>query len=736
MGPRRSALLCSVLLCALALCFAAPALALEPAGDGWYWQLPQPKGCWLNGVAMPDAQHVWAVGSGGTILASSDGGAGWHGQPAPTGDPLNAVAFTDASHGCAVGGWLTNVFTQTGVRSSVILRTADGGTTWTTAVQPAAWGLTDVTFIDSQTGVAVGQHGTILRTADGGETWRPCLSGTTQDFGAVAFTDAKHGYALALDRYVARTVDGGLSWRTGPASEYYWDFVDGLAADGAGALWTASGMMWDDPGTLLRSGDGGRTWKGVRTGGDFGFWDVAASGAHICAVGEVITDFNDPVESTTLAMSEDGGATWTTTTLGQGVAADAVAMTGIGGVVAAGSGLVTSHDQGASWTGAGFDPPGVGSLDFVSATEGWSAGGNAWQRIISLPGDNAPAGSILHTSDGATWQEQYSDPRAYLLDVDFADASNGWAVGTRGAVRHTSDGGATWTAEAVGMGSVFGLVEAPTPSDAWVLGRDRRDRSAFLHTADAGATWSEVRTPAGLWPVTMRFPTGSEGWIAGWGRNDTRVAHTTDGGATWTTVRVPSAAALLPIALDFVDSSRGWMVGQKISDSTMRVLRTEDGGTTWSAAGAPFEDAVSSVDFVDDEHGWVAGAGVWSTDDGGDTWTQRTKATGYGSTVVAVDAGHVWAASYGHGIVSTVDASGDTAPPTTTSTGDRGWLRGATRITLTANDAGGSGVAGAGTDWTAARGSSTSRRSTSRRPPTTPATGATSSSTGRRTRRA
>ena len=170
----------------------------------------------------------------------------------PTSDPLNAVAFTDATHGCVVGGWLQSAFTNAGARSSVILRTADGGTTWTAAVQPSVWGLTDVVFTDSQTGIAVGQHGTILRTTDGGQSWVLCPSGTTQDFGAVAFTDSQYGYALANDRFVARTADGGLTWRTGPAREYYWGFVDGLAADGAGALWTASSMVWDDPGTMLR----------------------------------------------------------------------------------------------------------------------------------------------------------------------------------------------------------------------------------------------------------------------------------------------------------------------------------------------------------------------------------------------------------------------------------------------------------------------------------------------------
>ena len=84
MGPRRSALLVLAVLAALALCCAVPALALQPAGTGWYWQLPQPQGQLLNDVTFGDAQNVWAVGDGGTILHSSDAGVTWARQSAPT----------------------------------------------------------------------------------------------------------------------------------------------------------------------------------------------------------------------------------------------------------------------------------------------------------------------------------------------------------------------------------------------------------------------------------------------------------------------------------------------------------------------------------------------------------------------------------------------------------------------------------------------------------------------------
>ena len=53
--------------------------------------------------ASPTPTHGWAVGSSGTIVATSDGGAHWQVQTSGTDADLSAVAFPDATHGWAVG---------------------------------------------------------------------------------------------------------------------------------------------------------------------------------------------------------------------------------------------------------------------------------------------------------------------------------------------------------------------------------------------------------------------------------------------------------------------------------------------------------------------------------------------------------------------------------------------------------------------------------------------------------
>src|SRR5262249_38284658 len=113
----------------------------------------------------------------------------------------------------------------------IILRSTDGGETWTPQSSGTQVGLGDVSFVDANTGTAVGGQ-TILRTTDGGETWKrhsipaipppmgcsglgpPALTG-------VSFANADLGLAVGIcpagpypytNHLVFRTTDGGDTW--------------------------------------------------------------------------------------------------------------------------------------------------------------------------------------------------------------------------------------------------------------------------------------------------------------------------------------------------------------------------------------------------------------------------------------------------------------------------------------------------------------------------------------------
>ena len=56
----------------------------------------------------------WAVGWGGTIVHTTDGGSNWSSQPSGTSNTLYDLAFTNASTGWVVGGMGTIVHTTNG----------------------------------------------------------------------------------------------------------------------------------------------------------------------------------------------------------------------------------------------------------------------------------------------------------------------------------------------------------------------------------------------------------------------------------------------------------------------------------------------------------------------------------------------------------------------------------------------------------------------------------------------
>ncbi len=98
----------------LAACFARADVA-EPAATGWTTQSSGTTQD-LKGVYYVDATHGWAVGAGGIILGSADGGATWTPQPSGTTHTLWVARFWTAQRGWAAGDAGTVIATPTAGR--------------------------------------------------------------------------------------------------------------------------------------------------------------------------------------------------------------------------------------------------------------------------------------------------------------------------------------------------------------------------------------------------------------------------------------------------------------------------------------------------------------------------------------------------------------------------------------------------------------------------------------------
>jgi photosystem II stability/assembly factor-like uncharacterized protein len=705
MGPRRSSFVCFILFCALALCCAAPALALEPAGDGWYWQSPQPQGKLLNDVTFSDALNVWAVGDGGTVMHSPDAGATWSRVGVPSLEVLDAVVFADALHGWAAGGTDKDVDQEdsTDAHSGVILVTDDGGATWSVQRELTASGIADIAFLDVRNGWAVGTGGLLLRTVDGGRTWAEQPSGTTRNLLAVAFSDARHGCIGAAGGVVLYTSNGGETWRRGRAA------ISGVEGDVATLLARPDGTVWAGLGgrtvsgrfpRLARSTDGGRTWRIVPGPGiGYDIWGLAADGDRLLAVGPYAppgpSQDTNPV-SRVLVRGARGA--WSPSIIGASAQLAAVASNGAGLLCAVGDGIVTSADRGRTWLGRSTHVLGVADIDMVSGSEGWMCGGISLLGGAAYEDPETAEGKLFHTADGVRWDERLRG-EGVLLAVDFADAANGWVTGAGGLVKHTADGGRTWSDQQSGVECSLFYASAISPSVAWAAGIESSQfdlMSILIRTGDAGQTWSRVTIPRGFFGFTMDFPSATEGCMAGvvvtGGSLDPALLSTKDGGGTWDSLSLSDLlpGTTYPMALDFADSRHGWLACLDDATGLPSLLATSDGGDTWqmvAGSGAFGGEYISAIEFVGPLEGWAAGESLFHTTDGGTTWTRQVSGvTRQLTTIAAVDAAHVWAG--GAGLISTVDAAGDVATPVTLSDVRGGWTRRAAAIHLTAADVG------------------------------------------------
>jgi photosystem II stability/assembly factor-like uncharacterized protein len=210
-------------------------------------------------------------------------------------------------------------------------------------------------------------------------------------------------------------------------------------------------------------------------------------------------------------------------------------------------------------------------------------------------------------------------------DIQMIDSQVGYVVDAgsfnRASVMKTTDGGKTW-------------IRLPTPTNVVI---DANDINIHFLDADHGFVFACLPSSSGACITAL-------------------IISTSDGGQTWTELsNVPHIGVK---SVWFTDSMHGWITGgvsgpipppDYFGSSTLTALyATTDGGLTWTQQTLP--DPIlatpnciplsfnTGVKFVDSLHGWVAGTSycnstiaphgqiaqgalVWTTSDGGATWT-------------------------------------------------------------------------------------------------------------------
>ncbi len=272
----------------------------------------------LRGLSVVSEKIIWASGTGGTFLKTTDGGKNWTVGKVPGAEKLD---FRDVEAFDADTAYLLSIGEG---ESSRIYKTSDGGATWKLQFKndnPKAF-FDALAFWDKTRGIAMsdpvdGKY-VLIETTDG-ENWKPVMTDKMANAkaGEAAFaasgtcilTQGKNNVFLVSggnDARVFRSVNRGLSWFVSDTP-----FTKGTAGSGIFSIAMRDskkgvivGGNYEKPdditNNLAFTSDGGKTWilgkglNGYRSG------VVYIDKKMILAVGASGSD-----------LSSDGGKTWT-----------------------------------------------------------------------------------------------------------------------------------------------------------------------------------------------------------------------------------------------------------------------------------------------------------------------------------------------------------------------------------------------------------------------------------------
>lgn len=439
---------------------------------------------------------------------------------------------------------------------------------------------------------------------------------------------------------------------------------------GRSVAYASGGPEWsmDGPGKVVKTTDGGATWKELPVNADGWLWGIDCKDANTCWTAG---------RHANIRRTTDGGATWQA----GNVPADytgflyGVRRTGVGDTLLVGA---TCNE----------------TANFMRATDGMNFSGLILDKCfvqweISCPAAgicySAAKGRIYRSADnGLTWEPTYtlSAPSARYYSVFCLSANVCWAAGDSGQIQYTTDGGANWQmSNGPAATDLFQRIRMLDTKHGYAVGD-----GSILYRTDDGVNWRRLASPTTNDLYGLQVFTMDDLFVADWGGDiwhygssavpftatptrtavpptstPTRTAipptstPTRTGvppTATPTRTAVPPTVTPTPTSaavatwrqlysrpgtswrgIRFEGRGAGYAWGGPDWDIVAAgvVVKTTDGGQTWNDSPANAEGWLWGFDCKDANTCWTAGryGTILRTLDGGASWQLADNADGY-----------------------------------------------------------------------------------------------------------
>jgi photosystem II stability/assembly factor-like uncharacterized protein len=233
--------------------------------QGTWEKVPSPTHQNLNSVHFVDSLYGWSVGDSGVIIHTSNGGMNWNLQNSNTINKIVDVFFINRNL-----GWASSWNVSAWPFGTLILKTIDGGQTWTRVpfTEDNIF-MQCILFTDSLNGWMGGKPHALVKTSDGGVQWEQADIDTSLlaffPVSNIHFYNSQYGYACGgafeFAGVIWKTSNGGNKWYAidvsfapaDPVAEIH--VFDSLNVIGIGGDFELFGV-----GTI-RTTDGGIFWE-------------------------------------------------------------------------------------------------------------------------------------------------------------------------------------------------------------------------------------------------------------------------------------------------------------------------------------------------------------------------------------------------------------------------------------------------------------------------------------------